>query len=214
MKTFDCEQRSPQWYALRCGTPTASEFSNLLTDTGKRSASLARYARKLAGESFAGTTLDQWDGNAWTERGREMEDEALRLYEYTSDHIITRIGFVTTDDETAGCSPDAFVGDDGMVEVKVLKSDNHVEAAMHFVKTGGPPPGYAQQTQGQLWICERKWCDLLFFHPRLPLIPIRITPNEKWRADLKDAVADLIVERDAALAALLSLQTPLSIAAE
>lgn len=214
MKIHNVEQRSADWYRLRAGIPTASEFSCLVTSTGTPSKSLPKYARQLAAEAFAGTTLDQWEGNAWTDRGKELEAEAIRLYEFATDQVVTPVGLVTNDSISAGCSPDGFVGDDGLVEVKCLKADNHVEAVLYHQKNNRCQPDYVQQTQGQMWLCERKWCDLIIYHPALPLLVIRQHPDQAIIAALADGVAAVARERDAILGALRALQSPVSIAAE
>ena len=214
MRVHNVEQRSPDWYALRAGIPTASEFSSLVTSTGTPSKSLPRYAKTLAAEKFSGRTLDAWDGNAWTERGKELEAEAIRLYEFASDNVVSPVGFVTTDDGLAGCSPDGFVGEDGLVEVKCLKAENHIEAVLYFQKNGRSQPDYVQQTQGQLLICGRKWCDLILYHPVLPLLVIRQTPDLTLHTAIAEGVRAVIQERDTILDALNSLNSPISIAAE
>lgn len=214
MKIHTCEQRSAEWYRLRAGIPTASEFSCLVTSTGAPSKSLPKYARQLAAEAFAGRTLDAWEGNQWTNRGKDLEAEAIRLYEFATDQVVTPVGFVTNDSVSAGCSPDGFVGNDGLVEVKCLKADNHVEAVLYHQKNGRCQPDYVQQSQGQIWLCERKWCDLIIYHPVLPLLVIRQTPDQAVIAGIIDGVATVARERDAILGALRALQAPVSIAAE
>src|SRR3546814_13751795 len=92
MKIQDVPQRSPEWYALRLGKPTASEFSKIVTSKGEPSKSADAYAITLAAELFAGKALDGWEGNAWTERGRELEGEALRLYAFASAADVLPVG--------------------------------------------------------------------------------------------------------------------------
>lgn len=202
MIIHEVEQRSPEWYALRTGIPTASEFSKLITSTGVRSKSLEGYALTLAGEMFAGKPLDVFEGTAWTERGRELEAEAISLYGFANDKALLPVGFVTTDAKSAGCSPDALVNGDGMVEVKCLKAENHIKAILYYQKNGTCPTDYVQQTQGQLMICERLWCDLIFYHPELPLLTIRQTADSALHAALQREIAEVCKERDVVLAAL------------
>lgn len=202
MKTYNVEPRSDAWYQLRAGRPTASEFSRLITSTGDVSKSLPGYALTLAAEKYAGRPIDAWEGNAWTERGREMEEEAIRLYQFANDADVTELGFVTDDLDTTGCSPDGLVGDDGLVEVKCLKAENHVKAILYFQKNGRCPTDYVQQTQGQLLITGRKWCDLIFFHPELPLLTIRQTPDATMFYALKATITAVCAERDQVLASL------------
>jgi hypothetical protein len=189
MIIHDMEQRTPEWYALRLGMPTGSMFSKLITSEGKPSKSLSVYARTLAGELFSGKELEAWEGNQWTERGKEMEDSAKRLYEFANDVSVVDVGFITDDNKTWGCSPDGLVGDDGMVEYKCLKGETHIETIMYYKKHGKCPTKYVQQTQGQILIAERKWCDLVFYHPELPNLTIRQEP-------LASVVEGLLLQKD------------------
>ena len=202
MKIHDVEQRSPEWYALRAGKPTASEFSKIVTSKGEPSKQADGYAITLAVELYAGKPVDAWEGNAWTERGREMEEEALRLYSFAHGAEVVPVGFVTDDAETMGCSPDGLVGDAGMVETKCLKAENHAKAIVYYQKHGHCPPDYVQQTQGQLLIAERQWCDLVFYHDALPLLTIRQERLEVVQRGLVDRVPLVRAERDKVLAAL------------
>ncbi len=75
---------------------------------------------------------------------------------------VQQVGFVERD-ENVGCSPDGFVGDDGMVEIKCPKTTTHLETIFKDkVQTC-----YTAQIQGNLWVCERKWCDYVSFDPRM-----------------------------------------------
>lgn len=208
-----CEQRSQDWYALRAGIPTASEFSRLITSDGTRSKSADGYALTLAGEMFAGKTLDTFEGTSWTERGREMEDEAIRRYQFDRDLDVDPVGFVTDDAKRTGCSPDGFVGKDGLVEVKCLKAENHIKAILYFQKHGRCPTDYVQQTQGQLWICERLWCDLIFYHPELPLLVIKQVPDLVIFNALQREVDLVTRERDTIMESLRRHVSPVKVAA-
>lgn len=207
MRLHDIEQRSPDWYRLRMGVPTASCFDQLITPTGRPSKSATSYARFLAAELYIGRPLDMWGGNAWTERGREMETQALSLYEFANDIEAHRCGFVTNDDGTAGCSPDGLIGEDGMIEIKCLKAEHHIAAIMHHKATGACPLDYVPQTQGQILLCERAWCDLCFYHPELPMLTIRQTAIPEFVTQIKAQIPAVIAERDAVLATLRSIAT-------
>lgn len=197
------EQRSPEWYALRTGMPTASEFGSFFTAKKREpSAQLATYALTLAAEVFAGKRLDPFEGNKWTERGKEFEAKAFKLYEFANDVTIDPIGFITDDAKTMGCSPDGLVGDDGMVEFKCLKAENHIKAILHYADTKTCLPEFLDQTQGQIMIGERKWCDLVHFHPDLPLLVIRQHGDTEIHKAQRDAVARVRAERDRVLAIL------------
>lgn len=202
MKVHNVEQRSPEWYALRAGIPTASEFSRLITSDGSPSKQSQAYAMELAAEKFAGRPVDAFTGNAWTERGQELESAAIKLYRFARDVDVEKVGFVTDDAGTMGCSPDGLVGVDGMVEVKCLKADNHIKAILYFQKHGRAPTDHVQQTQGQLLICERAWCDLIFYHPELPFLVIRQHPIPDVFRAIRQEVQAIGLVRDQLLNAL------------
>lgn len=196
MIIHDIEQRTDGWYALRLGIPTGSAFSKLITSQGKPSKSLAEYAATLAGEKFSGKELEAWEGNQWTERGKELEQDAKEFYEFTNSVTVKEVGFITTDDKKAGCSPDGLVNGDGMVEFKCLKGERHIKAIMYYKKHNKAQPDYIAQTQGQMMIAERKWCDLVFFHPELPTLVIRQTYDEEFCNTLSGLIDEVLVERD------------------
>lgn len=207
MIVHDCVQGSPEWYLCRLGIPTASEFSRLVTNTVKDgeyklSTSLPGYAAELAAEVFAGKSLDQFDGNVWMERGKEKEAEALALYQFMTDCEIIRPGFITRDDGLCGCSPDALVNADGGLEIKCLKAESHVEVVGYHQKHGKAPAKYTQQVQACLWITGRAHWEQLYYHPDLPPLIIRQTPDALQHAAFEKAVAAVIAERDAQVAVL------------
>ena len=45
-------------------------------------------------------------------------------------------------------------------------------------------------------IAEREWCDLLFYHPALPTLIVRQTPDPNLYTCLTDALAEVMAERD------------------
>jgi len=196
MIIHDLPQRSDAWYALRLGIPTGSMFSKLITSQGKPSKSLAEYAATLAGEKFAGKELEAWEGNQWTERGKELEQDAKEFYEFTNDVTVTETGFITDDDATHGCSPDGLVNDDGMVEFKCLKAERHIKAIMYYRKHEKAQSDYIAQTQGQMHISGRDWCDLVFFHPDLPPLVIRQHIDRGFCETLSGLLNEVCVERD------------------
>lgn len=197
----DVIQGSPEWKALRLGRPCASEFSKVITSSGEPSKSASGYAITLAAEMFAGKQIDAWEGNQWSERGKELEAEAVMLYEFLRDETVNRVGFVT-DDSGYGCSPDGLIGDDGLLEIKCLKAENHVREILYFQKNGWCSSTYMVQPQGQIMITGRKWCDLLFYHPDLPPLIVRQEPNQEIQNALKAELPKIISERDRVLAAL------------
>ena len=197
----ELKQGTPEWDAVRCTIPTASEFSKLITSTGAPSKSMVAYAYYKACEKFAGQRVDAFDGNVRTEAGTEDEPAARDHYAFTTGRDVQRIGFVTDDEVTCGCSPDSFA-DDGLLELKRLKGNLLVEMHLYYKKHGKLAPSYVPQVQGQMMICERKWCDVVFYNPLLPSLIVRVEPDEKVIAGLKAQIKACNELRDKTLAEL------------
>ncbi|PHR03341.1 MAG: hypothetical protein COB29_13285 [Sulfitobacter sp.] len=176
MQIHKVEQGTPEWLALRVGIPTTSEFSNLVTPTGKASTSVKAFALGLAADKLAGYVVDPTPTNFAMERGKELEEKAANHYTFENEVEVETIGFVTNDEMTAGCSPDRFVGKDGLLEIKCPMKPKFM-SCLWDVNHGKCPTDYFIQVQGQLMITERKWCDLFFFHPEIGTCCIRIEPD-------------------------------------
>lgn len=194
MQIHTMEQGTDEWFAARCGVPTASEFSKLITGTGKASDQMADYAALLAAELYAGSQLERWEGNAWTERGHELEDAARADYEFLRDVEVEIVGFVTN--HGAGASPDGFVGDEGLHEIKCLSPQKHVGVLAYHKKNGTVPAQYIPQLQGQIWVCERAWADITFYHPNLPGLTVRVDRDGGYITSLEKRVVLCLQRRD------------------
>jgi hypothetical protein len=189
---IDCEQGSEEWVRARLGIPTASRFDQILTaKTHKPAAARFKYMDELLAEWVLGEPLDQ-GGSAFMERGTEMETEARDWYAFQSkDGEVVQVGFVLKAFDgdgphpMIGCSPDALVGDDGLLEIKCLGAKAHVAALLGRVSNE-----YNLQTQGQIYVTERKWCDRLFYNPVLPNLLTRVEPDGEVQMLLGDALLD------------------------
>lgn len=200
------EQGSPEWFALRCGLATASKFSSIITGTGKLSTSMDGYAAELAADRFAGRPLETWAGNAATERGHELEDQARKFYELIYNVEVEEAAFVKLEGLDAGCSPDGLVSYDGLVEIKNQLPKGHVQTLSYHARNRQAPPDYIPQVQGQLWITGREWCDLFFHHPDLPKLCIRINRDEEYIAQLVKGVKQCLEKRDEYLEIMRKMQ--------
>src|SRR5215510_5138122 len=96
MIVHDCKQGSQKWLELRAGIPTASQFSQILTATGKPSTSAERYLFTLLAERLMGHPIIE-HVNFWMTRGSEMERQALQFYEFQRDIETAAVGFITDD---------------------------------------------------------------------------------------------------------------------
>lgn len=188
MKIIECDQGTPEWRAARAGIPTASEFATVLREKGrtKGSESVTRraYINKLAGERITGEPATSYE-NPYMQRGREMEPQARDDYAFIHDVEPALVGFVTLDDGTAGASPDSFLGDAGMLEIKTAEPHILLD---HF-RRGEFPAEHIPQCQGNLWVCEREWIDILVYWPKMKPFVKRAFRDEAYIKDLAVAVA-------------------------
>ena len=183
IEIFDCEQRSSQWFAVRMGIPTSSEFSTVMAKGrgGGESKGRHTYLCKLAGEIITGEPMDSFT-NQHMERGREMEGKARAFYALMKDVDPQTVGFIRNG--RTGTSPDALLGDDGMLEIKTALAHIQVDRILKDAF----PPEYRAQCQGQLWVAEREWLDLVVYCPKMPLFVKRVARDDSYISDLSDAI--------------------------
>lgn len=182
---YTFEQSSPEWYEVRRGIPTASEFSSVLAKGRGSEESRTRrtYLLKLAGEILTGDLMENYS-NADFIRGKQMEPEARELYQFIADDPVAQVGFILNPDAKAGCSPDALVGNSGLLEIKTALPHLLIDKLLR----GDFPPEHKAQCQGALWVSEREWIDIAVYWPKLPLFTKRAHRDEAYIADLAKAV--------------------------
>lgn len=160
MITFDFEQRSAEWYAVRLGILTAST-AHTIAVAGK---GLETLCLEKANELITKQMPEQVITDDM-QRGIELEDEARNYYELKTGEIVKQVGFVKIDEnDSFGCSPDGLVGDDGLIEIKCKKDTKHLERILGEEIE----PKYLWQMQMQMLVCGRKWCDYVSYNPNFP----------------------------------------------
>lgn len=185
MKIYNVEQGSDEWFQARLGIPTASEFSCIVTPTGKASTQAEAYINKLLAEILTGKPLESMESNGWMERGKELEADAAQFYELQRDVSTELVGFCTDDERTMGASPDRLVGEDGLLEIKCPAPHTHVQ----YLLEQEVDRKYYPQVQGQLLVTGRKWVDLLSYHPEMPPVIMRIERDEDYLKFMSGEIA-------------------------
>jgi hypothetical protein len=165
---IQCEQRSPEWFAARCGRLTAS-VAHCAVAKGKGSAEAVtrrdlRY--KLACERITGQPEpDDFLGNDMR-RGIEQEPRALAAYEALTGLKVLRTGFIAHDALPIGCSLDGNSDNfERILEVKCCKSSLHIR---HWHDRNEFVREHSQQIAHCLWVTGAKSCDLVSFNPHVP----------------------------------------------
>lgn len=197
------EQRTDDWFAARLGKVTASRIADLMarTKTGP-SASRTNYAAQLVAERLTGKREEGFT-NAAMQWGIDTEAEARQAYEFMHDAIVVEAGFdLHPTIADAGASPDGYVGDDGLIEVKCPNT------ATHIATLRGAPIAdkYVKQMQFQMACTGRQWCDFVSYDPRLPvemqLHVERVRRDNDAIAEIEAAVVEFLGEVEAAVADL------------
>lgn len=161
----DVSQRDVEWLKMRTGCTTASRMFDIADrlkvnaksgSKGDYKASRRNYMIELICERLTGRSSDHFV-TEWMERGQEDEELALAAYEHYSGEEIGNGGFFIHDSiEFFGASPDATVGETGLLELKNLKPEKHYE----ILRGGEIPEKFIWQMNAQLACApEREFVD-------------------------------------------------------
>ena len=192
MEILDVEPNSPEWFVCRSGLPTASEFHHVQAKKGPRGG-IPRGRQKLlwrlAGEIITGEPESTYQ-NANMERGHEVESEASDLYAMLRDVEPQIVGFVKNGN--CGASPDRFIGDDGLLEIKSAIGSIQIERLLK----GALPTEHVAQCQGQLMVTERQWLDYLSYCRGIAPLIVRVERDEEYIDALRIDIGDFVSELD------------------
>lgn len=190
------DQGSPEWISLRLGIPTASMFHRIITPAKLQYSSQARgYMFWLIAERLLNRQLDSLQNLEWIARGKELEPEAVRAYEFQHDVQTEPCGFLTTDDGRIGATPDRLlIGQAAAVELKCPAPQTHIEYMID-----GFGSDYIVQVQGQMLVGELEFVDRWSYHPELPPHPQRTYRDERVIGALRDGLSRFLDEYDLCL---------------
>jgi hypothetical protein len=184
LKVYDSfEQNSSEWYKVRCGHPTSSEFATIMArgKGGGPSITRRKYLMRLAAERITGNPVETYQ-NDHMRRGKEMEPEAIAKYEVMNDVSVRRIAFIFDDKLGAGASPDGIIGDfERGLEVK-SKSPHLI---MEDLILGSGVKDHMAQVQGHMLVGGMKSVDLYFYWPGMPERKITIPRDDDYCARLR-----------------------------
>lgn len=188
MIVHNVPQYSREWWDLRLGIPTASRFGSIITaKTRKPSKSVGTMIAELLIESIFKKPSDynegsdddvygfERDGTPWMKRGSEVEAEARIWYQLQYGVKVDEVGFCTTDDGKAGCSPDGLLGEDGGAEIKCRSAKYHMRILLGHDSIAEEP-----QVQGSMWVTDREYWDAIAFCPGLPSKRERFYRDPEW----------------------------------
>jgi putative phage-type endonuclease len=203
MIRLTCPQRSAEWYAARAGLLCASDAGDAFPKTPgatQRDLILSIAVEQITHEAENGGSFV----NADMQRGIDLEPRARAAYEAQTGDLVEIVDFCRHDTLAIGCSPDGFVGDDGMLEIKCPRKANHLLT----MREGKLPEKYRLQCLHQLLVTGRVWVDFVSYCDGLPdFIPAcwvtRYTPTADALAEYQAKVEKFLAEVDRERAALL-----------
>lgn len=177
MKIVDCDQGSDEWFSIREKRMTGSH-AQAIAANGK---GLQTYIAGLMQEYYSSAEPVRYQSKSM-ERGVLLEDSAIFAYESETGNTVNKIGFVINND-CSGVSPDGFVNDAGLVEIKCLED----KAYFQYLLTEKIDTGYQWQMQMQMMVCDRLWCDYVVYNPNFKksLIVQRVFPDLSQQDKIK-----------------------------
>ena len=191
------EQGTDEWFAIRIGKVTASRVADLLAKTKSGySSSRDNYMAQLVCERLTGQKGESFT-NAAMQWGTETEPLARACYEAFADVLVDEVGFVLHPTiKMAGASPDGFVGDDGLIEIKCPNTATHIETLLSETV----PTKYFTQMQFQMACTGRQWCDFVSFDNRLPeelvLFVKRVPRDDTYIRLIEAEIVQFLAELD------------------
>lgn len=186
MKHLPVTQGTPDWLKARLGIVTASEIDRIITPkTLKPSAQAEKYLHQKLAEWMTGQIVEVETRFYAMDRGIELEEEAADYFTLTTGLTTELCGFCVHDDDSMGCSPDRFVSDGTILELKAPLASTHVG----FLLAGDLPIEHMLQVQAQLYVteCSHSW--FLSYYPSLPPLLLKIEPDRQIHDALANALA-------------------------
>jgi hypothetical protein len=187
----DLDQGSEEWLQARCGLLTASEMKKILTPTMKVADNdkTRAHVYELAAQRLSGYVEPTYISDDML-RGMTDEVDARLIYEKNCAPVTT-MGFITNSrwGFTIGYSPDGLVGHDGLIECKSRLQKFQIQTIAECVAAGAIPVDYMLQCQTGLLVSERSWLDFISYSGGLPMVVIRVYPDDAVQSAILEAVA-------------------------
>jgi len=183
-------QGSDAWIKQRLGKVTASIIHKVYSN--KPTLTKTNLMNALAMERLTGRRMKNIKTVDMT-RGLNTEPYARAAYEEATQRKVSLVGFIPHPSiENAGASPDGFVGDEGLIEIKCLNIRNHNQ----IIKNKKIPKQYFYQIQFQLACTKKYWGDFVAFNPDADeaIYIERVLPDKAIMDDLHTKINFLLLE--------------------
>lgn len=190
---FEGAQRTPEWFKIRLGKPTASRLKDWLATSkrdGKPLKARTDYEKEIMFERQFNTSFERFVSEAMQE-GIDYEAFARFEYEEITGNTVVEVG--AWYNEYFCASPDGDVilkgknKPEGSLEVKWLKDSNWTEV----LTTDKPLEDHSWQMQGQMLASKRKWTDYVAGNLNTKkLIIIRVKADKEMMARIEESLTE------------------------
>lgn len=191
---------SAAWTKARLGHLTASRMNDVLAISkrdGKPLKARSDYAIELVAERMTDSAVGHFvsDDMMW---GLEKEPDAkVAYYDVTGRQVLPSGFMLHPEIEYCGATPDGFVGEDGLIEIKCPRTTTHIA----WMLTGDVPEQHRAQMALQLAVSGRQYCDFVSFDPRVPprqrVFLRRFEPSREYLDEIEEAARAFLKEVDA-----------------
>lgn len=188
---------SAAWTKARLGHLTASRMRDVLAISkrdGKPLKARSDYAIELVAERMTDAAVDHYVTSDM-EWGLEWEAAAKAAYaEVTGRHVLPSGFMLHPTIEYCGATPDGFVGEDGLIEIKCPRTTTHIS----WILAGVVPEEHQAQMALQIAVSGRQWCDFVSFDPRVQprqrVFLRRFEPSAEYLAEIEEAARAFLAE--------------------
>jgi len=184
------DQNSDEWFDLRLGKITSSNFGTIMANDGKAFGEPAKkYAMRVVIEAMTGNRLETFkDKNM--ERGNELEPLAREQYQDDTMNELKDGGFMEFD--RFGDSIDGLINKNGGLEIKCVLYNTHFKRILK----GEYDTSYQWQIAGHIWLHELEWVDFVSYCPEFPtknnLYIFKVNRDEEMIIRLEKRLNDFV----------------------
>lgn len=185
-KIYDNEQGTDKWFEDRLGKITASVASKIITRTGRPSSSSDEVVNRAVAELILKYPDETFQSDAM-QRGKELEDQALKYFNFVYGYGFKKCGFIEAVGEGGellgfGASPDGLD-----LKIKTGLELKCPEAHMHLSYLAGKklPDKYFQQVQTAMMVTGFKTWVFGSYFPNLPCFKVEVERDDKFISSMR-----------------------------
>lgn len=191
---YDITQGTDEWLRLKHGVLSASTLKNVITAKTLKISVAAN--TKVFYDDILSQRIDETLQPNFVsyDMQRGLDDEVYAVQQYADEYkaeykycgfiINNLLGF------PFGYSPDALIGDDGLLEIKSKLPKLQIKTILDHIcgRTDDQIPSeHMMQVQAGLFVSQRKWCDFISFCNGNQMMKVRVEPIEKFQVAIKEA---------------------------